>query len=82
MTGKRESSKTKHLVIDIVKRNCPLCDVDNSVIANSKYSYGEWAVKKCDCGFVYIDSAPDYHHLFAEMDWDTTFETEVKRKKD
>jgi len=72
----------KRQAIALVKRNCPLCNTDNSAIPNSKYSCAEWAVKECACGFVYIDSAPDYRYLFAEMDWDTTFAAEVKRKKE
>ena len=64
----------------VIKRDCPLCG--SSKGEASPYSYGPWVVKDCAaCGFVYIDSAPDYKHLFEEMDWDTTYAAEIVRKK-
>ena len=67
--------------VNLIKRNCPLCNADNSSVPKNRYSSVQWALKKCACGFVYIDSALDYRHLFSEMDWDTTFTNEAARKK-
>ena len=67
--------------VNLIKRNCPLCNTDNSSVPKNRYSPVQWALKECACGFIYIDSAPDYRHLFSEMDWDTTFTNEAERKK-
>jgi SAM-dependent methyltransferase len=64
------------------KRNCPCCDRDNSDQPSSRYSKPPWIIRTCrDCNFVYTDSAPAYEHLAGEMDWDTTWAAEDKRRK-
>lgn len=63
--------------MEIVDRNCPLCDDSNTETKPSRYSLGVWTVKDCrTCGFTYIDSAPDYTALFEQMAWDKSTKVE------
>ncbi|MGA7329827.1 MAG: class I SAM-dependent methyltransferase [Rhodomicrobium sp.] len=56
--------------------------MDNSTQPPSRSSRHPWAIRNCGgCGFVYIDSAPDYEMLVEEMDWDTTWAAEDKHRK-
>ncbi|HLJ65484.1 MAG TPA: class I SAM-dependent methyltransferase [Stellaceae bacterium] len=67
--------------IKLVHRTCPLCSTENSGAPPSRYSLPPWNIRECvECGFVYIDSAPEYVHLAEELDWDTTYAAEAKRK--
>ncbi len=69
--------------IKIVHRPCPECLADNCDQPPSPYSLSPWIIRDCaTCGFVYIDSAPEYQHLAVEMAWETTFvENEIRLKK-
>jgi len=66
--------------IKIVHRSCPQCDTDNCDQPPNPYSLSPWVIRDCVCcGFVYIDSAPEYRHLAVEMAWETTFaENEIR----
>lgn len=59
----------------VLHRVCPLCRRDNRrepVFA--AYSPSEWDLKRCpDCGFVYLESIPDYAQTAATLSWDHTF---------
>jgi hypothetical protein len=67
--------------LKIVHRNCPFCDRDNSAEPANRYSSPPWTIRTCSgCGFVYIDTAPEYVHLAVELDWDTTYAAEIQRK--
>jgi len=73
--------KTVSSAIKIVRRNCPFCDRDNSTEPPNRYSSPPWTIRDCPkCGFVYIDTAPEYVHLAVELDWDKTYITEMQRK--
>ncbi len=50
--------------------------------ARNSNSYEDWTIRDCSaCGFSYIDTAPEYEHLFDELDWHTTYALEIVRKK-
>jgi hypothetical protein len=67
--------------LTMVPRNCPFCDRDNSQEAPNRYSSPPWTIRRCRaCGFVYIDTAPEYGHLAVELDWDKTYTAEIQRK--
>lgn len=74
--------KTEHFgAIPVRPRNCPLCGRSNSDIAPSRYSHGPWTIKDCsECGFVYIDSAPEYEVQFKTMAWERTTKVEEQRR--
>jgi SAM-dependent methyltransferase len=66
--------------IRLVNRDCPLCGTHGGAV--NANSYGEWTIRDCaNCGFSYIDTAPEYEHLFEDLDWDTTYASEIVRKK-
>ncbi len=67
--------------IGIVHRTCPLCEHDNGAQPASRYSHDIWEIKNCSrCGFVYIEKAPDYEELFANMAWERTTKVEEQRR--
>ena len=67
--------------IGITHRACPLCEQDNESLPANRYSNGFWEVKTCArCGFVYIEKAPDYEELFANMAWERTTKVEEQRR--
>jgi SAM-dependent methyltransferase len=64
----------------LVRRDCPMCGTHGGAV--NANSYGDWTIRDCaGCGFSYIDTAPEYEHLFEELDWDTTYASEIVRKK-
>jgi SAM-dependent methyltransferase len=66
-----------------VYRLCPLCGCDNAAVAAHRYSNPPWTVKRCaGCGFVYIDRAPDYTALHADLAWERTSKIEERRRAD
>jgi SAM-dependent methyltransferase len=72
---------TASSALKIVHRNCPFCDRDNSAEPANRYSSPPWTIRTCSgCGFVYIDTAPEYVHLAVELDWETTYAAEIQRK--
>lgn len=69
--------------ITIVQRDCPSCKTNNDNVSSSRFSCDDWLIKNCqNCGFVYIDSAPDYVQLFEKMAWEKTTKFEEFRRKE
>jgi hypothetical protein len=69
--------------IPVRHRNCPLCSRNNDRAAASGHSHGPWIVKQCpDCGFVYIDNAPQYEYeiQFETTAWERTTKIEQERR--
>jgi SAM-dependent methyltransferase len=73
---------TEHFgAIEVHRRDCPLCCRNNDATTPSRYSHGPWTVRECrDCGFVYIDSAPQYEVQFETMAWERTTKVEEQRR--
>lgn len=66
-----------------VYRLCPLCGRDNAAAPAHRYSRPPWTIKHCGgCGFVYIDSAPDYAALRTDLAWERTSKIEERRRAD
>jgi SAM-dependent methyltransferase len=66
--------------VRVVARRCPLCDADDCAAVRGCGS-DIWQVQRCrQCGFVYLDRAPDYTALFAAMAWEKTTPAEVERR--
>jgi SAM-dependent methyltransferase len=66
--------------VRVVARRCPLCDADDGVPL-AGYGSDIWRLTRCRrCGFVYLDSAPDYAALFAAMAWEKTTRAEIERR--
>lgn len=71
----------RDVVTEAVYRLCPLCGRDNAAVPAHRYSNPPWTVKCCaTCGFVYIDSAPDYAALHADLAWERTSKIEERRR--
>lgn len=67
--------------LSIIRRVCPLCGHDNAEEPATRYSYGNWEVKRCcRCEFVYIENAPNYEELFSNMAWERTTQIEHRRR--
>lgn len=67
--------------VEVIHRDCPQCQRNNTDQPDLKNSYDVWTLKQClDCGFVYIDKGPDYSKLFAELSWEVTTKVEEKRR--
>jgi SAM-dependent methyltransferase len=67
-------------VVRVVARACPLCGADEPA---PRVGYGDaiWRLAECrDCGFAYLDRAPDYEALFSAMAWEKTTVAEVERR--
>ncbi len=56
-------------------RACPLCQRDNHAgPVFTAYSPDDWDLKQCaGCGFVYLESIPDYSATAETLAWDHTF---------
>ena len=58
-------------------RNCPLCNKNNSKTPRIKYSKAQWNLKTCgNCGFTYLENAPEYSFLKEEYAWEKTSKKE------
>ena len=67
--------------IPVRERACPLCGRDNSDRPAGRYSHASWAVRDCwDCGFVYIDRAPEFALQSETMAWERTTKLEEVRR--
>jgi SAM-dependent methyltransferase len=67
-------------VVRVVARACPLCGCADAT-ARPGYGEGIWRLVECrDCGFAYLDRAPDYAALFSAMAWEKTWEAEGERR--
>jgi SAM-dependent methyltransferase len=67
-------------VVRVVARACPLCEAEAGV-PRSGYGEGIWRLVECaDCGFAYLDRAPDYAALFSAMAWEKTTVAEAERR--
>jgi SAM-dependent methyltransferase len=67
-------------VVRVIARACPLCGVDAAAL-RAGYGEGIWRLVECrDCGFAYLDRAPDYAALFSAMAWEKTTVAEVERR--
>lgn len=67
-------------LVRVVARACPLCDAE---AATPRPGYGEgiWRLVECrNCGFAYLDRAPDYAALFSAMAWEKTTVVEDARR--
>jgi SAM-dependent methyltransferase len=78
----RQTIETEHFgAVQVRQRECPLCGRRNDDQPTSRYSHPPWAVRQClDCGFVYIDRAPDYQLQFDKMAWERTTKLEEQRR--
>lgn len=67
----------------ILKRKCPVCDLDNESQDRISYAPPEWSMKKCvSCNMVYLENAPDPSELFTNLAWEkTTLVEGVRRDK-
>ena len=67
--------------IPVRERACPLCGRENGDRRAGRYSHAPWVVRDCrDCGFVYIDRAPDFALQFETMAWERTTKLEEVRR--
>ena len=67
--------------IPVRHRDCPLCGRNNDEAPEHRFSLPPWIVRACrDCGFVYIDHAPDYEVQVERMAWDRTTKIEEERR--
>lgn len=59
----------------VLHRTCPLCRRDNRRgPVFERYSPATWDLKRCPgCGFVYLESIPDYAATAEALAWDHTF---------
>ncbi|MFN4282379.1 MAG: class I SAM-dependent methyltransferase [Alphaproteobacteria bacterium] len=63
--------------VNVIHRSCPLCGDENRATPPSRYSLGRWTVKACrNCGFTYIDSAPEYEALVQHVSWEKSSQIE------
>jgi SAM-dependent methyltransferase len=74
--------ETRHFgAVTVRHRDCPLCGANNNDAASSRYSEAPWLIKDCArCGFVYLDSTPQYEMQFETMAWETTTKVEEGRR--
>ena len=62
-------------------RNCPLCSNNNSKSPRIKYSEAQWDLKTCsNCGFTYLENAPEYSCLEEEYAWEKTSQKEEEAR--
>lgn len=67
-------------MLPVVSRDCPLCDAD-SPLPVAGYGVGIWRLVQCgECGFAYLDRAPDYAALSDAMAWEKTGAVELERR--
>jgi SAM-dependent methyltransferase len=67
--------------IPVRHRDCPLCGHNNRGAPESRFSLPPWTVRACrECGFVYIDQAPEYAVQVEQMAWDRTTKVEEERR--
>ncbi len=64
-----------------IVRSCPLCDNNNTQFQPIHFSKGDFPVKKCPCGFVFIEKVPTYTTLESEYSWDRTFAEKKRIRK-
>ncbi len=56
---------------DLLHRNCPNCETDNSDRTALRYSWQEWQLRECGaCGFVYLENPPDYADFKVAFAWE------------
>lgn len=66
---------------NLVFRNCPYCDSDNSAFPPTNYGDRNWPIKRCNtCDFVYIEIVPAYDRLIEELAWEKTSIAETNRR--
>lgn len=66
--------------LPVVRRDCPLCGVDDAVPIRG-YGVDIWRLVRCGgCGFAYLDRAPDYAALHDVMAWEKTGAVELERR--
>ena len=67
--------------VAVVARACPACGAANEDAPASAYSRPPWTLKSCtDCGFVYLDAAPDYAALAETLAWERSSKVEETRR--
>ena len=56
---------------ELLHRNCPNCETDNSGRPSLGYSWQEWRLRECgSCGFVYLENPPDYADFKVAFAWE------------
>lgn len=67
-------------MVRVVARPCPLCGAADGA-PRAGHGEGIWRLVECrECGFAYLDRAPDYAALFSTMAWEKTTVAEVERR--
>jgi SAM-dependent methyltransferase len=62
-------------------RVCPLCERSNASGPASRFSSGEWIIRECSCGMVYLENAPRYEALEETFAWEKTAAAETERRE-
>jgi SAM-dependent methyltransferase len=66
--------------VRVIARACPLCGSE-AAARRPGYGVGIWRLAECrECGFAYLDQAPDYAALFSAMAWEKTTLAEAERR--
>ena len=56
---------------ELLHRNCPNCETNNSSRPALGYSWQDWELRKCGaCGFVYLENPPDYADFKVVFAWE------------
>lgn len=56
---------------ELLHRNCPNCETDNSSRPALDYSWQNWKLRKCGaCAFVYLENPPDYADFQVAFAWE------------
>lgn len=56
---------------ELLHRNCPNCETDNSSRPALDYSWQDWKLRECgNCGFVYLENPPDYADFKVAFAWE------------
>jgi len=61
-------------------RHCPLCEADNQS-GPAVHQQGQWEVRQCACGMVYLENPPPYVDFEETYAWDKTSVAEREERQ-
>ncbi len=65
---------------DVVHRNCAHCGAPSSTGMLLSYGNADWPMRRCTCGFVYLEKAPAYEELASNLAWEKSHGAETERR--